>query len=66
MTDWQQNIQEWRALSPEEKLRRRWASIPLSVARSFAAAGEPVDLAALEAAHAQRIFPSVGSVPNKR
>ena len=54
---WQRVIEEWRALSDEEKHARRWASIPRSVARSMAIAGEPVDLEWLTALHAQSPIP---------
>ncbi|CAN5888115.1 hypothetical protein BH11VER1_BH11VER1_06700 [soil metagenome] len=40
-----ENISRWRRLSPEEKLRRRWESIPLDVAQSMAFEGEPVAVA---------------------
>lgn len=55
--DWREAIWRWRALPDEEKHRRRWESIPRSVARSFAIAGEPVDLALLEAEHARQPMP---------
>jgi hypothetical protein len=57
--DWKEAIRQWRALPEAEKRRRRWASIPRSVADSFAFEGEPVDLAMLEAAHAKRPMPAV-------
>lgn len=56
-TTWQEAIRQWRALPGEEKLRRSWASIPHSVTQSMAFAGEPVDLAMPEAAHARRPMP---------
>ncbi len=59
MEDWQRVVARWRALSPEEKHRRRWASIPRLVASSFAFEGEPIDLAALEAEHARQAMPPV-------
>jgi hypothetical protein len=57
MTRLQSIIQAWQALSPEERLRRQWAQIPHSVAISMAFAGEPVDLAELEAEHARHPVP---------
>lgn len=39
---WKQAIKRWRALSSEEKHRRRMEAIPESVARSFAFEGEPL------------------------
>lgn len=39
---WKENITHWRSLTPEEKLRRKWESIPQDVARSMAFEGEPV------------------------
>lgn len=36
------NISRWRALTPEEKLRRRWKAIPRNVALSMAFEQEPV------------------------
>lgn len=53
----QEAVRQWGALPEDEKLRRCWASIPRSVAPSMAFAGEPVDLAMLEAAHARRPMP---------
>jgi len=58
---WQEAIRQWRALPEEEKHRRRWASIPRSVARSMAFAGEPVDLAKLEAEHVRVPMPPLPS-----
>jgi hypothetical protein len=57
--DWKESIRDWRALPEEEKHRLRWESIPRNVARSFAFAGEPVDLALLEAEHARTPMPPV-------
>ena len=37
-----ENIQRWRALPPERKLRIRWEAIPRSVAESMAFEKEPV------------------------
>lgn len=56
--DWKEAIRQWRALPEQEKLRRRWESIPRSVARSFAFSDEPVDLAMLEAEHARHPMPT--------
>jgi hypothetical protein len=50
-------IDMWRALSPEERLRRQWAGIPKSVAMSMEFAGEPVDISMLEAEHAKHPVP---------
>ena len=61
--DWKEVIRQWRALPEAEKHRRRWASIPRSVARSMALEGEPVDLAMLEAEHARQPMPPVTSTP---
>ncbi len=57
LTQLQQVIVNWRSLSPEERLRRQWARIPRNVAISMAFAGEPVDIAVLEAVHAKRPVP---------
>jgi hypothetical protein len=57
LMDWKEAIRQWRALPETEKHRRRWASIPRSVARSFAFEGEPVDQARLEAEHARQAMP---------
>jgi len=65
-TAWKQAIAQWRALPEEEKLRRRWASIPRRVAASFAFAGEPVDLAMLEAEHARQPIPAFTAQPGSR
>lgn len=62
--DWEEAIRQWRALPEAEKHRRRWASIPRSVARSFAFEGEPVDLEMLEAEHAGRPMPPAISKPD--
>lgn len=61
--NWKEAIRQWRALSEEEKQRRRWVSIPRHVARSFAFAGEPVDLAMLEAEHARWPMPRAPAKP---
>jgi hypothetical protein len=37
-----ENIDHWRSLTAEEKLRLRWEAIPQKVARSMAFEGEPV------------------------
>lgn len=46
---WEQIVERWRALSPEEQLRIRLSRIPRRVARSMAFEGEPVDEKMLEA-----------------
>ena len=55
--EWKETIRRWRALSPEERLRREWEQIPENVAQSMAFEGEPVDLEQLKAAHAMRPLP---------
>jgi hypothetical protein len=40
--NWEDNIIRWRALAPEEKLRRNWEAIPINVAQSMAFEREPV------------------------
>lgn len=55
--DWKEAIRRWRALPPEERLRREWESIPENVATSMAFAGEPVDLDVLKETHATRPLP---------
>lgn len=60
--DWKEVIRQWRALPDDEKHRRRWDSIPRSVALSCAAAGAPVDLGMLEAEHARHPMPRIGQV----
>ena len=47
--NWQENIIRWRALPPEEKLRRRWEAIPEDVAESMAFEGEPVPVEVIRA-----------------
>jgi hypothetical protein len=56
-------INQWQALPPEEKVRRRWALIPMKVAMSMEFDGEPVDLKKLEEAHASRLMPPALSAP---
>ena len=63
MTPLQIVIQNWRALSPETQLRRRWARIPRNAAISMAFEGEPVDIAVLEATHARRLLPLASLKP---
>ena len=46
---WKENITHWRSLTPEEKLRRKWESIPQDVARSMAFEGEPVPVERIRA-----------------
>lgn len=55
--DWKEAIRRWRALPPEERLRREWEQIPENVAQSMAFEGEPVDLDQLKAEHALRPLP---------
>lgn len=52
--NWQQVIERWQALPPEEQSRLSRQRIPLNVAESMAFAGEPVDLKMLEEEHARR------------
>jgi hypothetical protein len=47
--NWIQNIAQWRRLSPEARLRHRWAAIPADVAQSMAFEGEPVPLEIIRA-----------------
>lgn len=56
--NWKENIARWRALPPEEKLRRRWEAIPQAVARSMAFEGEPVPVERIQETLA-RIGPPV-------
>lgn len=51
--DWREAIRRWRALSPEEQLRRRLEAAPRSVARSMAFEGEPVSEKRLQQLHNQ-------------
>jgi hypothetical protein len=62
--NWKEVIHRWRALPEEEKHRLRWLSIPRSVARSMAFAGEPVDQELLEAEHARCAMPPLGAASN--
>ncbi len=55
--DWRQAIEQWRALSPEEKALRRWNQIPYNVAASMEFEGEPVELQMLLEEHARRPLP---------
>jgi hypothetical protein len=48
--NWIQNIAQWRSLTPEAKLRRRWEMIPADVAQSMAFEGEPVPVETIRAA----------------
>ena len=59
-----ENIDHWRRLAPEEKLRRRWEAIPQKVARSMAFEGEPVPLEMIRATLA-RIEPPALLKPHK-
>ena len=47
--NWKENIARWRALPPEEKLRRNWEAIPLDVAQSMAFEREPVPVERIRA-----------------
>ena len=51
--NWMENINRWRALPQEEKLRRNWEAIPRDVAQSMAFEREPVAMSRLRATHAQ-------------
>ncbi len=53
LMNWKENITRWRALPPEEKLRRRWEAIPADVAESMAFEGEPVPVETIREAHLQ-------------
>lgn len=57
-----ENIDRWRGLTPEEKLRRRWEAIPLDVAQSMAFEGEPVPVERIAATLA-RITPPASLKP---
>lgn len=46
--NWIRAINQWRLLSAEEKLRRRWTAIPQDVAQSMAFEGEPVEIRELQ------------------
>jgi hypothetical protein len=61
---WKENISQWRHLTPEEKLRRKWEAIPLDVARSMAFEGEPVPVERIRATLA-RIEPPALLKPRK-
>jgi len=50
---WIENIDRWRQLPAETKLRLRWEAIPDDVARSMTFAGEPVPIGTLRAAFAR-------------
>ncbi len=54
-----ENITRWRALPPEEKLRRRWEAIPLDVAQSMAFEREPVAIEKITATLAQIAPPAL-------
>ena len=57
--NWMKAIKRWRNLSEAEKHEIRWKMIPRSVAARMAFEGEPVDLQALETAHACQPMPPV-------
>jgi len=59
---WQQSIERWRKLRESEKQAIRWKMLPRSVPASMAFAGEPVDLAMLEAEHAGVLPPFPWSI----
>ena len=46
--NWIETINQWRRLPEEEKLRRRWQSIPMDVAQSMAFEKEPVEIRRLQ------------------
>jgi hypothetical protein len=60
--NWTESISQWRRLSAEEKLRRRWQAIPQDVAQSMAFEQEPVELPFLQEILA-RIAPPASSKP---
>ena len=61
---WMETIDRWRALPPEEKLRRNWEAIPLDVAQSMAFEREPVPAERIRATLA-RIEPPASLKPRK-
>ncbi len=60
--NWTETIHQWRRLPAEEKLRRRWQSIPMDVAQSMAFEKEPVEIRRLQEILAQ-IAPPASSKP---
>jgi hypothetical protein len=56
---WIENIERWRQLPAEEKLLRRWKSIPRDVAQSMAFEREPVEMSLLHAIHARIELPAL-------
>jgi hypothetical protein len=56
---WIENIERWRQLPAEEKLLRRWKSIPRDVAQSMAFEREPVEMNLLHAIHARIELPAL-------
>ncbi len=60
--NWIQAINQWRSLTPAEKLRRRWQAIPQDVAQSMAFEREPVEIRRLQALLDQ-IAPPASSKP---
>ncbi|KAB2930578.1 MAG: hypothetical protein F9K24_16175 [Leptonema illini] len=62
---WEQIVERWRALSPEEQLRIRLSRIPRRVARSMAFEGEPVDERMLEAELGKR-YGGIASASSNR
>ena len=59
---WTQNIDRWRRLPAETKLRHRWEAIPMDVAQSMAFEGEPVSVETIRETLA-RITPPAGLKP---
>ena len=60
--NWIETVNQWRRLTAEEKLRRRWQAIPQDVAQSMAFEQEPVERRRLQAI-LDRIAPPVSSKP---
>ena len=46
--NWIEIVHQWRSLTPEEKLHRRWEAIPHDVAQSMAFEQEPEELRRLQ------------------
>ena len=62
--NWIETIDRWRALPPEEKLRRNWEAIPQDVAQSMAFEREPVPVERIRETLA-RIEPPASLKPRK-
>ena len=60
--NWIENINHWRRLSPEVKLKHRREAIPLDVAQSMAFEGEPVPVKRIRETLA-RLTPPASSKP---